>query len=62
MCFLTQEAVEQLQAQTSLLDPIQLDHVDARMQNMLQRLNQIKDKTKAVEEANKESKVVYEFV
>ncbi|XP_072041920.1 dynactin subunit 2-B-like isoform X2 [Amphiura filiformis] len=58
------EAVEQLQAQSSLLDPLQLDHVDARMQHMLQRLNQIKEKEKAVEESNKESKVaeLYDMV
>ncbi|XP_077978187.1 dynactin subunit 2-like isoform X2 [Glandiceps talaboti] len=51
------DAVAELQAKATVLDPIQLDHVDARMQNLLQRLNEIKQKKKSVEDAAKESRL-----
>ncbi|XP_071803203.1 dynactin subunit 2-like isoform X1 [Asterias amurensis] len=49
-------AVSQLQTQMNLLDPVQVDHVDARIQSLLQHLNQVKEKKKTAEEAGKESK------
>ncbi|XP_038076444.1 dynactin subunit 2-like [Patiria miniata] len=58
------EAVTQLQAQISLLDPIQLDHADARIQGLLQHLSQVKEKKKTAEDAGKESKIseLYDMV
>ena len=49
--------MSQLQTQMNLLDPVQVDHVDARIQSLLQHLNQVKEKKKTAEEAGKESKV-----
>ena len=49
--------MSQLQGQLSLLDPAQLDHADARIQGLLQHLNQVKEKKKTAEDAGKESKV-----
>ncbi len=62
--FILQEAVSQLQTQMNLLDPVQLDHVDARIQSVLQHLNQVKEKKKTAEEAGKESKIseLYDMV
>ncbi|XP_002732686.1 dynactin subunit 2-like isoform X2 [Saccoglossus kowalevskii] len=51
------DAVAVMQARTTLLDPIQLEHVDARLQGLLQRLNTIKTKKKSVEDVSKESRI-----
>ncbi|XP_022079910.1 dynactin subunit 2-like [Acanthaster planci] len=58
------DAAVQLQAQIGLLDPLQLDHADARIQGLLQHLNQVKEKKKTAEDAGKESKIseLYDMV
>ncbi|XP_071488252.1 dynactin subunit 2-like [Diadema antillarum] len=58
------ECVSQLQARMSLLDPGQLDHMEARIQGLIQRLDQVSEKKSAVEDAGKESKIsaLYDMV
>ncbi|XP_070567086.1 dynactin subunit 2-like isoform X2 [Ptychodera flava] len=51
------DAVAELQARATVLDPEQLDHVDARIQNLIQRLNTVKVKKKSITDAARESKL-----
>lgn len=58
------ESVSQLQARVAVLDVGQVDHMEARIQGLLQRLDQVSEKKSAVEDAGKESKVsaLYDMV
>ncbi|XP_078572698.1 dynactin subunit 2-A-like [Branchiostoma floridae x Branchiostoma japonicum] len=50
-------AVASLEARTTMLDPIQLDHIEARMQGVLQKLAELNKQRAAVEDADKQSKI-----
>ncbi|XP_041479024.1 dynactin subunit 2-like [Lytechinus variegatus] len=58
------ESVSQLQAKVAILDIGQVDHIEARIQGLLQRLDQVSEKKSAVEDAGKDSKIsaLYEMV
>ncbi|XP_033116066.1 dynactin subunit 2-A-like [Anneissia japonica] len=58
------ETVGILQEKLSILEPIQVDHVDARLQSILMRLNQAKDKKRALDDADKDKKIseLYDMV
>ncbi|XP_030846061.1 dynactin subunit 2 [Strongylocentrotus purpuratus] len=58
------ESVSQLQARVAILDVGQVDHIEARIQGLLQRLDQVSEKKSAVEDAGKDSKIsaLYEMV
>ncbi|XP_071966077.1 dynactin subunit 2-like isoform X2 [Antedon mediterranea] len=58
------ETVSFLQEKLNILEPIQVDHVDARLQSLLMRLNQAKDKKRALEDADKDKKIseLYDMV
>ncbi|XP_071812482.1 dynactin subunit 2-like [Apostichopus japonicus] len=58
------ESVESLQGQVSMLDVNLLDHTEARIQNLLQKMDQIKEKSSEAEEGDKDSKIslLYDIV
>lgn len=49
--------MESLQGQVSMLDVNLLDHTEARIQNLLQKMDQVKEKSSEAEEGDKDSKV-----
>lgn len=59
MCFSLQESVESLQGQVSMLDVNMLDHTEARIQNLIQKMDQVKEKSAAGEakDGDKDTKV-----
>ncbi len=56
-----QGAIAVLSAKTKLLDPNQLDQVEGRLHALGIRLSQITDKKEAIENADKQNKVMYIF-
>ncbi|EDV27193.1 Dynactin subunit 2 [Trichoplax sp. H2] len=57
-------AIYALQAKFSLLDSAKIEHVDARLQAVLQRINEIAEKTEGIDKAEEKSKVseIYDFM
>ncbi|GAB1605583.1 dynactin subunit 2-like [Argonauta hians] len=57
-------AVSNMNSKLSLLDPTQIDQVEARLQNVVQKVNQITEKKLVSDDSNKQTKVceLYEVV
>lgn len=57
------EAVQQLEAKTSLLDVNQLDTIETRLGTLIYRMDSIAQKKAAMEQdSEQEQKVTYEYI